>query len=251
MDLNKTWATAALLLATGVLAPCAWSHGGHEHDRHGAPAAGGGKSVKLTDTVLVDQDGRKRRLASDAVGDKLVVVTFVFTNCTDTCPMVSHTFSQVQEKLGPLMEQKVRLISLTIDPARDTPQRLKSYGAQFGAGAGWLWLTGERGAVTAALRDFGIRVASVENHPSQILVGDPRNGRWTRLYDIDNAQQVLASVAELLAARGPERHGANGDVRRENCARQLQAVAAAGEPGCVAQPGPEQFRDRTWASVIR
>jgi protein SCO1/2 len=227
MQHRNTSAASALLVALALLAPFAWSHEGHGHAEHGASApAPGGKPVKLSDTVLLDQDGRRLRLASDALGDKVVVVSFVFTHCTDTCPMVSHTFAQVQEKLGALMEQRVRLISLTVDPARDTPQRLKAYSSQFGAGPGWLWLTGNQPAVTTALQAFGLRVANPENHPVQVLVGDPRSGRWTRLYDIDNPQQLVTRVTELLAQRP------------EPCPRQPQAAAVgAGKPGCVAQPG--------------
>jgi protein SCO1/2 len=196
MHARKTLATTAFLIALALLAPRAWSHGSHAH-RASQPAAMA-KAVKPSDAQLLDQDGRKLRLASEALADKLVVVSFVFTHCTDTCPLVSHTFSQVQEKLGALMEQRVRLISLTIDPARDTPARLKSYSAQFGARPGWLWLTGDRDAVTAALQGFGLHVSNIDKHPSQILIGDPRSGRWTRLYDIDNPQQVVAKVTELL-----------------------------------------------------
>lgn len=227
MSARNELAAVACILVMLALASAAWAHGGNAH---GAPAkaaaapAASGRPVKLADTLLRDQDGRALRLASDAVGDKVVVVTFVYTHCTDICPLVSRTFARLQDQLGVLLESRVRLISLTVDPARDTPSRLKDYASLFGAKPGWLWLTGGRGDVAAALQGFGVHVADPANHPAQILVGDPRQGRWTRLYDTDDAQSVLAKVTELLAASTCIT-GARG------------APAGAASPGCVAQPG--------------
>ena len=201
---NKMLACTALMLGLALCMPRAWSHGdGHEgHHAATPPVAASGKPVKPTDAaVLVDQDGRKLRLASDALADKIVVVTFVYTNCTDICPMVSHTFAQLQKSLAPLMEKKVRLVSLTVDPVRDTPERFKEYAQHFEPKPGWLWLTGDISNVAQALQAFGIHITKPENHPAQILVGDARTGRWTRLYNVDRPQQVLAKVDELIAAQ--------------------------------------------------
>lgn len=223
-------ARAALLVALACIAPFAWSHEGHSHE-HGAAATEAapvtGRPVHLTDTQLLDQDGRKLRLASDAVGNKVVVVTFVYTNCADTCPMVSHTFSQLQEQLGALMEDRVRLLSLTVDPARDTPARLKEYAAHFNPKRGWLWLTGEQAHVTAAQKAFGVTIRNPENHPAQILVGDPKSGRWTRIYEVDQPQQVLVKVNELLAAQRADKQAARDGTARSGGANGVRIPRTA------------------------
>jgi protein SCO1/2 len=166
--------------------------------------------VKLTDTVLADQDGRQMRLLSDVVADKVVVVNFVFTNCADSCPMVSHTFSELQENLGDAMESRVRLVSLTVDPARDTPDKLKEYSARLGAKPGWLWLTGSSPNVTEALKGFGVYSANFENHAGVVLIGDGRSGKWKRAYDLDNAQRLIAKAQEVLAAQGQDKLASAG-----------------------------------------
>jgi len=233
-------ARAVLLMALACIAQIAWSHEGHMH-QHGAQApaeaAAMTRPVKLTETQLLDQDGRKLRLASDAVAGKVVVVSFVYTNCADTCPMVSHTFSQVQEQLGALMEDRVRLLSLTVDPARDTPERLKEYAASFHPQRGWLWLTGQPANVTAAQRAFGVTIRNPENHPAQILVGDPKSGRWTRIYEVDRPQQVLEKVNELLAAQHADKQAALDGTAREQCTAHPHSAGVQAKPGCVAQPG--------------
>ena len=221
MHPTKIAMITAMLLCALAGAPASLfevqAHEAHERGQAIAPAAG--KPVKLTNAMLQDQDGRSLRLATDVVADKVVAVTFVFTHCVDTCPIVSHTFAQVQEKLGPLLEDKVRLISLTVDPARDTPARLKQYASQFNPRPGWLWLTGDQASMKQALQDFGVYVASPENHPSIIVIGDPRTGRWTRLYSIDSPQQVLSRLNELLAAGPPLRQGLGGDAQGRQVSR--------------------------------
>lgn len=183
-------------------------HGGHDHAHHGhhahhAPAvpAMPEAAIRLSDTVLTDQDGRQLRLASDVVGDKVVIVNFVYTSCTAVCPVVSHLFSQVQEKLGGLLDERVRLVTVTVDPARDTPSRLKAYSAQHGAREGWLWLTGSTANVTEALKGFGAYTASFENHPQVILVGDARSGKWTRYYGFEHPERLIAKTYDYLAVR--------------------------------------------------
>jgi protein SCO1/2 len=239
MNYGKTVAFTGVMLALALCMPRAWSHGGgHDGNAAKTPASAMGKPVKPTEAQLVDQDGRKLRLASDALADKVVVVGFVYTHCSDVCPMVAHTFSRLQESLAPLMEKRVRLLTLTVDPARDTPARLKEYSAHFAPKPGWLWLTGDPGNVTEALQSFGIHIRKPENHPAQILVGDPKTGRWTRFYDVDQPRQVLAKVDELLAAQRPDRTATEGGAQREPCNRPSpQAVATGARPGCVAQPG--------------
>jgi protein SCO1/2 len=239
---KKAVAGTVLMLALACMMPRAWSHGaeGHHGDGHSAaaPSALAGNPVKPSESQLVDQDGRKLRLASDALAGKIVIVSFVYTNCTDVCPMVSHTFSQLQASLAPLMEKKVRLVSLTVDPVRDTPARLKEYSKSFEPKEGWLWLTGDVSNVAAALQSFGIHITNPENHPGQILIGDAKSGRWTRLYEIDKPQQVLAKVDELLAAQRASKSAADEGAKREPCTRQpSQAAATGAKPGCVAQPG--------------
>jgi len=160
-----------LMLGLALCMPRAWSHGeGHEGHSSKPPASVTGKPVRPVDAQLVDQDGRKLRLASDALADKIVVVGFVYTNCTDICPMVSQTFAQLQASLAPLMEKKVRLVSITVDPVRDTPARFKEYSEHFAPKPGWLWLTGDVSNVAQALQAFGIHITNPENHPGQILV---------------------------------------------------------------------------------
>lgn len=184
-------------------APAADDEHAQHHQHQPAAAAKSNESIalKLPDTPLTDQDGRKLRLVSELMGDRIIVASFVYTNCTTICPVVSTLFSQTQDKLGDLLERKVRLVSLSVDPARDTPARLKAYAATHGAKPGWYWLTGAPADVTAALQGFGTYTPNFKDHPVVIMIGDAKSGKWIRYYGFQNPDRLAAKVREVLAAR--------------------------------------------------
>jgi protein SCO1/2 len=192
----------AILLASAAMAlapAAALAHGdAAAHDSKKKPSSA---RVTLADTALVDQDGASRNLRSDVVGDRIVVVDFVYTTCTTVCPVVSATFAKVQRELGDRLGKDVSLVSITVDPARDTPEVLKAYSAKHGAKDGWLWLTGSPQAVTGALKGFGAYVADPAQHAAMVLVGDARANKWTRFFGFPTAEQLVAKVNELSAAR--------------------------------------------------
>jgi protein SCO1 len=65
-----------------------------------------------------------------------------------------------------------------------------------------LWLTGSSVNVTEALKGFGVYSANFENHPGVVMIGNGRSGKWTRVYDTDDAQLLIGKTQELLAAQG-------------------------------------------------
>ncbi|HEX6828683.1 MAG TPA: SCO family protein, partial [Burkholderiales bacterium] len=158
--------------------------------------------VRFGDTVLVDQNGKKVKLKSEVFGDRLVVMDFAYTTCTTVCPVLTQVLAKVQAELGDKSGREVQLVTVTVDPARDTPARLKEYAVKHGAGAGWIWLTGQVSVVTEVLRGFGAYAPNFEDHPAVILVGDPVSGKWTRFFGFSDPKDILAKVDELRSARG-------------------------------------------------
>ncbi len=196
-------AATGWVLALALTASAAAAHDAHkEHMRSAAPPPAGSANVKLSDATLVDQNGRPARLASDVLDSRIVVMDFVYTTCTAVCPVLSAVLGQVQAKLAGRLERDVRLVSITVDPVRDTPARLKAYGEKHGAGSGWVWLTGDTTTVNDVLKDFGAFAPDFTQHPPMVLVGDAKSGRWTRFLGFPSPEQILAKVEALTAARG-------------------------------------------------
>ena len=200
--LRPACVAAALALA---MAPVA-AHDDHAHHGQAAGKPAAAARVNLTDTPLVDQNGRALRLKSEAIGDRIVIVGFLYTSCTTVCPVLSAVLAQTQAKLGPRLGRDVGLLTVTVDPVRDTPARLKEYASQVGAGPGWSWLTGPRPQVDEVLKVFGAYTPNFLDHPPVVFVGDAKAGRWQRFYGFPNPDQLIAAVGELTAARGRSDH---------------------------------------------
>lgn len=213
MNRTTRWTTVCAALSAASLARAADEGAGAAEDPHAqhkamavqaaaeATAPTNAVDVKLLDAELLDQDGNRVHFRSDVIADRLVVMNFVYTTCTTICPILSSKFTRLQEKLGDRQGREVFLVSMSIDPSRDTPPRLKAYAARHKARAGWSHLTGKQGDVDQVLKGLGAYTANFVDHAPMLLVGDGRTGRWARLNGFPTREQVLAQIDELLAAR--------------------------------------------------
>ena len=157
--------------------------------------------VKLPNTELLDQNGATVRFASDIVGNRIIALNFIYTDCSTACPVVSAIFSKLQGQLGEKLKQNVRMVSLSINPTTDTPERLKAYAEHFHPEPGWVWLTGEKAQVDVLLKGLGVYRADYTNHTPVILVGDPIRDVWTRFNGFSTPEAIDARIDELLVAR--------------------------------------------------
>ena len=198
-------ALAALVMAL-VTSPVSAQHENHDHHTQHAkgavkPVAAQRATFKLSETPLLDQHGRTLKFKSEALGERIAVIGFVYTTCTTVCPVVSAVMAQVQDKLGARLGRDVALVTVTVDPVRDTPARMKEYGAKLGSGAGWTWLTGPKPQVDEVLKVFGAYTPNFTEHPALVLVGDAKSGKWLRFYGFPTPEQLMAAVNELTAGR--------------------------------------------------
>jgi protein SCO1/2 len=143
-------ALASALLVAGDISPSA------------APPPPLPKIAPAPQFELTSQDGALIKLA-DFRG-KVVAVTFIYTLCTDTCPVLTPMMSFVQDRLGRDFGEKIVFISITIDPERDSPQVLRDYAEAFGANpAGWFFATGAIEAIRDVTRRYGVFAAKAAN----------------------------------------------------------------------------------------
>jgi protein SCO1/2 len=195
---RPAWLAAmAMLAAVGSASvPSARAHPGAAH--HAAPAPllrsaalyrPGSEPVALTRA-----DGRRVLLGEELAFDGPVVLNFVFTTCSAVCPIASQTFAELQGKLGP--GERVRMMSISLDPLNDTPQVLRAYAAKFRAGPDWSFYTGTVDASTAAQRAFDLYRGDKMNHAPVTLVRPGHRRAWVRLEGFPSAEQLAALVRE-------------------------------------------------------
>lgn len=197
-------AFAALLMAISSLAmadedPHAKHRAMMEH-KDPEPAAEVA-DIDLRDALLLTQDGDEVRFVSDVIGDKIVVMDFVYTTCTTVCPVLTALFTQVQTQLGDDLGNEVAMVSMTVDATRDTPARLKAYATKHRVQEGWTWLTGPKPTMDDVLTGLGAFSVSFEDHPAMVIVGDGRTGEWKRMFGFPNPDRIMKVVNEFRAKR--------------------------------------------------
>jgi protein SCO1 len=145
---------AAFVLALAMLA-CITLAPAHDATHHHAKEQRLPKIAPAPAFALTSQDGTRVSLA-DFRG-KIVAVTFIYTSCTDTCPVLTALMAHVQDKLGHDFGERIAFVSITVDPERDTPEVLKQYADTFGADLkGWAFLTGNPAAIRDVIRHYGV-----------------------------------------------------------------------------------------------
>src|SRR5438477_3681320 len=120
---------------------------------------------RAPDFALTDQTGVT--FASASLAGRVTLLDFVYTHCTDACPLLSATFQEAQRKLADdkLLGDRVMLVSLSVDPQHDTPAVLAEYGQQFKAdSSGWKLLTGDWDQVYDVVT--GLKVATRPPRPA-------------------------------------------------------------------------------------
>lgn len=163
--------------------------------------------------TLTDQRGQP--FGTRQLAGKVWVADFIFTACQEACPLLSERMKEVGRRahgLGP----DFHLVSISVDPERDTPQRLAEYAARYGANpVGWSFLTGPADAIEAAVVG-GFKVGMGKEKQPAPGNGEPAgNGEFWQIFHGENLvlvdrhlrirgyfQATPEGIDQLLAAAG-------------------------------------------------
>lgn len=158
----------------------------------------------FTNVELVNQDGEAMRLYRDLLMDKVVVIDTIFTECTGVCPIMSKTMARIQEHVGERMGEDVHLISISVDPKKDTPAKLKAMAETYDAGPGWYFLTGDEANVNLALKKLGGYVEDRDAHNAILIIGNTRTGLWKKALGLAGSDKILPIFDSVLNDSGPQ-----------------------------------------------
>jgi protein SCO1/2 len=151
---------------------------------------------KIPNFTLLNQDGEETPLDSVFESDKPVMVNFMFVTCTTICPVMSAVFAQAQRKLGPEAEE-VHMVSFTIDPDYDTPEKLKGYAKLYRAGPQWQFFTGTRDQIHQVQKAFDAYSQNKMSHLPLTFLRASGGAPWVRIDGITSASALLAEYQKL------------------------------------------------------
>lgn len=192
---KKSWFAAALVaagLAAGALAPVAQAGGLQvEGLPYGAKLPGsepmpGRSAHRIPDVEVIDQDGKSYRLHSDLIKGKVVLFNFMYADCEGICPLQTETLKRVYKEFGDRMGKEIIMLSFSLQPAVDRPEKLKHYTEmhEIPEGGNWKFLTGDPETFDKLRRALGFYEAVPEfdlqnaSHLGMLRYGVETEDRW-------------------------------------------------------------------------
>jgi len=156
----------------------------------------------FTDTLLVNQNGEKMRFYSDLMQGKTVIINTFFATCQGSCLPITRNLEKVQEALGDRLGKDARIISISVDPAVDTPNELKEFSKKFHARPGWYFLTGSKENVDFILKKLGQYVDEKNDHFNIVIIGNERTGLWKKAFGLAKSEELIKVVDSVLNDQG-------------------------------------------------
>jgi protein SCO1 len=199
--------------------------------------------IALPDISLVNQDGESVRFHSDLVKGRIAAISFIFTTCKGICPPIGANFAALQRQLGRRFGDHVALISVSVDPATDTPDRLKAWRDRFGGGPGWTLLTGAKQDVDHLLKDLEVFTADKNDHSPFILLGDEAAGTWSRVHGLTAPEKLAEIIANLHDASPAVGIGPAGKMTAEGDDAQGAVPETRPSEQPVLSPAHKYFTD--------
>lgn len=155
--------------------------------------------------TLTDQNGETVRMSG--LSGRAVALTFLYTSCPDVCPVITSTFAQTHDQLGDAQE-KARFMVVTVDPERDTVERVRQYLEAQGYQGKMLFLTGDRATLERVWLDYHVGVIKgpagegefyTVAHQNVVYLIDDRGRQRTLIRGWDfTPEQLLRELRPLL-----------------------------------------------------
>lgn len=152
------------------------------------------------DLAVMTNEGREVRFYSELLKDKIVVISFFYTNCATTQASM-ETLSKLQEMLGGQLGTDIHLLSISVDPERDSLKAIQEFAAKYNPKKGRMFLTGKKENLDAINLKLGNRSLIPEAHQQVFLLGNLKTGHWMRLPESANADAVAVGLHTLASDR--------------------------------------------------
>ena len=153
----------------------------------------------FSNVELTNQNGETVRFFDDVLKDKVVVINFIFTNCEGACPLITHKLTLVRDRLEGYIGDPIQFVSLSLDPARDTPAAMKEFAKTHHADhEGWVFLTGEPENLDYIIKRLGQFTDDMEAHSTMMLAGNVNAAHWMKIQPQEQPPQIAEKLRLLL-----------------------------------------------------
>ena len=161
------------------------------------PPHAAGASKYFQGLTLVDQNGANVDLYA-LMKDRTIVINSFFATCTASCPVTARTLQALQVRYAERLGKDLVLVSITVDPEKDTPAKLKEHARHLKAAPGWYFLTGSKAQVDLALKRIGQQVESPDQHTNVMIIGNEKTGLWKKAFSLAKVEDIVEIVGSVL-----------------------------------------------------
>ena len=137
-------------------------------------------------------------LYKDLIQGRTVVISTFFSTCSGACPVINATLARLQDRIADRLGKDTSILSITVDPENDTPEKLEEYAARFKARRGWYFLTGSADDVNGALKKLGQYVKDPSDHSGVVIAGNDRTGLWKKIFGLADSEQAIKAVRSVI-----------------------------------------------------
>jgi protein SCO1/2 len=184
--------------AAAALAPFALPSSGKAEE---LPQSG---AAWFTNVEVKTQDGRTLRFYDDVMKGKILLINFFYTDCDAICPLMTENLARVQDLLGARVGNEIRMVSISLQPEHDTPEVLAAYAKTYGAGPGWMFLTGKKDDIELLRHRLGfvdidpVVDADPEQHIGTVRIANEPMHRWAMSPALLNPAALVRAVDRVI-----------------------------------------------------
>jgi protein SCO1/2 len=161
----------------------------------------------FSDLPLLTHDGREVRFFSDLLQDHVVLISSFYTHCKGVSPRQNQVLLRLQEMLGESLGREVFIISITVDPERDTVETLKEYVKEIDPHPGWIFLTGKSENIDWVNHRLGQYLEDLEDHKGIYLAGNVGTTLWMKVPAHGQPIDLYRAIQRLLEDQGEPADG--------------------------------------------
>lgn len=158
------------------------------------------------DVILRDQENRPLRLYEDLIQNRVVVINVAYTGCAGVCPLAVQNLKRVHEAMRGEVGNRFSMLTVTLDPIRDTPGRLRQTMQRDRVPSrGWSFLTGTTQAVDLTRRRLGFfdldpfTDADLGQHTGLLAIGNDRFDWWCMTPSLASPALITAAIRRMLS----------------------------------------------------
>jgi protein SCO1 len=172
------------------------------------PRAARARPPGLPNVSLVTHDKRHVRFYTDLVrGNRIVLINFMYAQCSEICPGMTANLVQVQRVLGSRVGRDIFMYSISLQPDKDTPEVLAAYAQGLGAGPGWMFMTGKDQGIERLRRALGFSDPDpqldrdITQHIGMLRIGNDALDRWMACPALAPPKQLAQQALWVGTAR--------------------------------------------------